>query len=136
MHLNLSGLGLNKLMADVIISSIRKTLSLVCLHLSGNPFLRELDLDALRELVRAKPKVQRKDFVQPCELLQVKDVKELLITNRLQIWKRVRRQDLQLIDPFINETLVFQRKLGHKDEMPGQGQWEILSGKERPEPSQ
>lgn len=107
MHLNLSGLGLNKLMADVIIGSLRKTLSLVCLHLSGNPFLRELDIGALRELVRAKPKEKRTDFVQPCEVLHAKDMKELLVTNRLQIWKRIRRQDRQLIEPFMNEALVF-----------------------------
>lgn len=63
MHLNLSGLGLNKTMADIIIGSLKNSLSLICLHMSGNPFLEEIDLDEVRNWAKAKPKDVRVPFI-------------------------------------------------------------------------
>lgn len=45
----------------------------------------------------------------------------MLIHNRLQMMKGVKRTEPKINEPFLNEMLVFHRKVGHKDELPGQG---------------
>lgn len=80
-------------MAEIIIGSLKNTLTLVCLHMSGNPFLEELDLDEVRKLVKAMPLREKFPFIQPNDVLLAQDFKEMLINNRLQIWKRVKRTE-------------------------------------------
>jgi len=117
-HLNLSGLGISKPMANLIIPAIRKTTTLTCLHLSGNPCMQRLNIKEVQEAVRAKDHPDSR-FVQPSRLLKASGQEEMAVLNRLAKMKRFRNQDIDIGDPLMNSVLLLQRKLGHSVDMPG-----------------
>lgn len=125
-HLNLSGLGITSHMADVIIESLRKTVSLICLHMSGNPCIQDLDMKKITRRIRAKKRIAPPDFVQPAKLLKASDQKEVLLLNKVQRTRAIYEPDFLVKDEVSNPSLIFTRKLGHKRDMPGVGQWEII----------
>ena len=100
-HLNLSGLGISKEMAELIIPYLRKTTTLSSIHLSGNPCIKTLDIQELRESLHAIEK-KRNKFVQPKALMKSNGREEVAVMAQLAQMKRLMNTDIQVNDHIIN----------------------------------
>jgi len=146
MHLNLENTGLTLAMVEVIYPALRKAMSLQSLHLSNNPWLLKLDNaegDKFREVTEAvvrmhkkiRARVNKRPYVtagnRPDRKLMLPATNYELIRlgqihQKYAYLKSLSHLDLH-VDAFWQNKFIVQRRLGHKLDMPGSGQWEIVS---------
>lgn len=88
MHLDLSNTGITKMMFDLIAQNMKKAMSLLSIHLSGNPFIREIDdYPALATALRAKPILDPKQiayFKEQLEVTRPIDKREMFVLNAIK----------------------------------------------------
>lgn len=153
---NLSNTGLNSQVLVGITQSLRHAKGLLCLHLSANPGLNDkveqfyrkrLSVLPQRESIYINVVTEDIEGITEVELLGLNDTQRQVHEQKLRKldgWrleevfhylnnKRLKplfnRQDVD-IKPEGNE-LILTRILGHKDDIPGSGQWNMKVQKEK-----
>ena len=138
MQLNLSHTNLRSNLLRELVTCLRRAKSLLTLDVSGNDGINDGLKAYLAKRIRCKPDpydlgrfayVQayindvNKTYDEKCEKdekivesMQVKHLREAISTKFTNRLTNVRTYQT-------NENLIYQRILGHKDDMPGSGQW-------------
>ena len=130
-HMDLTGCGLSEGVVHEIGTCLRRSRSVLVIHLSGNPGLSKENLEYLENRVKCRPREDIERYTRVSGF--VKGVIQgsgaaTNIINGIKV-KIERDSDFHQVhkkDPIefsINDQLIFQRILGHKEEQRGTGQW-------------
>ena len=118
-------------MMEEIIKAVRKARSVLSIHLSNNPFLIEADQELIDEIIQrihAKPAPAEIVEGRPDKIVNLpEDYRERIQLKEIQAKKEMYDYHLHVADAFWNNELILQRKLGHKIDILGLGQWEVAS---------
>ena len=127
--MDLTVTGLNQFLVKEIGNALRKARSLICIHLSGNQGIADLETkqwlvdrikcrpnEDIERFTRIRDKIMNLMKDQPANML---DGIKSRITREIDM--RIKTDMNNPITP--NDQLVFQRVLGHKNDMPGSGMW-------------
>lgn len=107
MHFDISNTGLTMPMFQLIAANLKKAMSMVALHLSNNPFIREIsDYQEIIKTLNAKPLVKASEIVffpEQLQILKPSHKQELFLLN--EIFKRlnVRENEVGIQDPFTTQ---------------------------------
>lgn len=136
LHLDLTSTGLNEAMLWYLGTALRRAKSLISLHLSGNPGITSTLKEYLYKRVRCKAieEVNQIKFNQAPTHISTKkseplaqNIQEGVQLRNVLNQKRLNNSTIGQSNPMDESTLIFQRWLGHKEEMPGSGQWRMLT---------
>ena len=128
-HINLTGTGLSAEVIYEMGNSLRKCRSILVIHLSGNPGLTQKNLEYLSTRIRCRQNEDIERFTR-LQFFVKNFLKNAGITNNIisGVRGKVNRDTefkmLHKSDPIetsVNDQLVFQRVLGHKEDIPGSG---------------
>lgn len=135
-HVDLSNTGLSEKQMWFFGRALRRSKSIRCLHLSGNPGITRRLKDYLCErahCIRQEPRNTIDMFHLPSnKLLSPKGNDDLeekhLEALQIKILNNQKKaeQPMELTDSNSPEQLIFSRYHGHKDDIPGSGQWKMI----------
>eukprot|EP00347_Sterkiella_histriomuscorum_P002614 403367462 len=136
LHLDLSFTRLDSQTIQEIGTSLRKAKSLLVLHLSGNPGITQELQTYLFDRIHAKINrtydasieysISSHQIMNSPRSSQVID--GVLMKQLTQRKNVIDSTNLQHVNPPLeNQKLIFQRYLGHKEDIPGIGQWQMLT---------
>ena len=130
-HMNLTGCGLSAGVIYEMGNSLRRARSILVIHLSGNPGLTTKNMEYLNTRIKCRQNEDIERFTRVSQSVRL-ILKEAGIANNLisGVRGKVNRDTefkmLHKSDPIetsVNDQLIFQRMLGHKEDQPGSGQW-------------
>lgn len=141
-HLNLSYTGMSQYMLLQFGPALRRSRSLLALHLSGNPGLSQDLKSHLHQRTHSQP------YIDPINISLIADIalkkklyQGLEIQNTLRqgvkmkelvSQKEIKFEGHAKLDFNENHILGFERLLGHKQDMPGHAQWrQIINSRQK-----
>jgi hypothetical protein len=134
-HFDLTSTGLNKFLIFELGKMLKRSRSLLAIHMSENPGLSEENVSYLRRRIVARPNenIGRFNRINNTVKDLLKDRPGDLIDVLYTKQQRAMEHNTDDFKPA--EKMIFQRQLGFKDEVPGAGQWYQSSNMVVPNPN-
>ena len=136
-HIDLTATNLSETAMLQILPAIRKSKSIQAVHLSGNPGVTEHFKAEASTLLKTKPKgsgnrLNLQDLLDESTYKALEKVflRESVKIKQINSGKRIVQNgatDDKFIDPVTK--LILMRYLYHRDEIPGSGQWQMMTAK-------
>ena len=149
-HVNLSNTGLTEYMIVAIGRNMRRAKSLLSIHLCQNKGATPRVKEYLQSRIRCVPTTEKIKF-SPSEIIDGMQMinTEMVLKKQLSTGKEEdgekpiaretikvkqnmeRKRIFSLVNEFSDDTatdskMIFTRILGHKEDMPGSGQWRLI----------